>query len=80
MLAVLVVTALEAGPGAAVELLRTYPIGRGSTLAFLAAFALLTPALGPVAGYAGGYVAAGGVLAGMACQARLGTGTESALG
>jgi hypothetical protein len=80
LLAVLVVTALEAGPGAAVELLRAYPLARCSTLAFLAAFALLTPALGPVAGYAGGYVAAGGVLAGMARQARSGTATASALG
>jgi hypothetical protein len=50
MLAVLVVTQLEAGPGAAVELLRTYPIGKCSTLAFLSAFVLLTPALGGVAG------------------------------
>ena len=65
-LAVLVLTDLEAGPAAAVELLRTYPMGRCSTLAFLAAFALLTPALGPVAGYAVGYGTAGCVLAGMA--------------
>jgi hypothetical protein len=70
ILAVLVVTNLEAGPGAAVELLRTYPIGNSSTLAFLAAFALLTPILGPVAGYAVGYLAAGGVLAGLARSAR----------
>jgi hypothetical protein len=65
MLAVLVLTDLEAGPGAAVELLRTYPIGKCSTLGFLAAFALLTPALGPVAGYAVGYGTAGCVLAGL---------------
>jgi hypothetical protein len=69
MLAVLVVTNLEAGPGAAVELLRTYPIGKCSTLAFLVAFALLTPALGPLAGYAVGYLAAVCVLAGMARSA-----------
>ena len=70
MLAVLVVTQVEAGPGAAVELLRTYPIGKCGTLAFLGSFALLTPALGPVAGYALGYLAAGCVLAGMARSAR----------
>jgi hypothetical protein len=69
MLAMLVLTDLEAGPGAAVELLRTYPIGRCGTLAFLAAFALLTPALGPVAGYAVGYGMAGCVLAGLAPRA-----------
>jgi len=79
MLAVLVVTDLEAGPGAVVELLRAYPIGKCSTLAFLAAFAVLTPALGPVAGYAVGYVAAGGVLAGMARSARPVTHTEPVL-
>jgi hypothetical protein len=44
ILAVLVVTNVEAGPGAAVELLRTYLLGNCSRLAFLAAFALLTPA------------------------------------
>jgi hypothetical protein len=66
MLAVLVVTNLEAGPGAAVELLRTYPIAKCSTLAFLGAFVLLTPVLGPVAGYAASCLAAGCVLAGMA--------------
>ena len=70
MLVVLVVTNLEAGPGAAVELLRTYPIGKCSTLAFLGAFALLTPALGPVAGYAVGYGTAGCVLAGLARSTR----------
>jgi hypothetical protein len=69
-LAVLVLTDLEAGPAAAVELLRTYPMGRCSTLAFLAAFALLTPVLGPVAGYAVGYGTAGCVLAGMARSTR----------
>ena len=79
MLAVLVVTKLEAGPGAAVELLRTYPIGKCSTLAFLAAFALLTPALGPVAGYVVGYLAAGCVLAGLARSARSVTRAEPAL-
>jgi hypothetical protein len=70
MLAVLMVTEIEAGPGAAVELLRTYPIGKCSTLAFLGCFALLTPAVGPGAGYAVGYLAAGCVLAGMARRAR----------
>jgi hypothetical protein len=70
MLAVLVVTQVESGPGAAVELLRTYPIGKCGTLAFLGCFALLTPVLGPVAGYALGYLAAAGVLAGMARSAR----------
>jgi hypothetical protein len=70
VLAVLVVTNLEAGPGAAVELLRTYPIGNCGRLAFLAAFALLTPALGPLAGYALGYLAAGCVLAGLARSVR----------
>jgi hypothetical protein len=80
MLAVLVVTKLEAGPVAAVELLRTYPIGKCSTLAFLAAFALLTPALGPVAGYVVGYLAAGCVLAGLARTARSVTRAEPALG
>jgi hypothetical protein len=79
-LAVLVVTSLEAGPGAAVELLRTYPLGKCSTLAFLAAFALLTPALGPVAGYAVGYVAAGGVLAGLAWSSWPVPHAEPALG
>jgi hypothetical protein len=62
VLAVLLVTNLEAGPGASVELLRTYPLGNCSTLAFLAAFAHLTPSLGPVAGYGVGYLAAGCVL------------------
>jgi len=80
MLAVLVVTQLEAGPGAAVELLRTYPIGKCSTLVFLGAFALLTPALGPVAGYAVGYLAAGCVLAGMAWNPRAVRHAEPALG
>jgi hypothetical protein len=80
MLAVLVVTGLEAGPGAAVELLRTYPIGKCSTLAFLATFALLTPALGPAAGYAVGSLAAGGVLAGMARSAQAARGSEPAMG
>ena len=80
MLAVLVVTQVEAGPGAAVELLRTYPIGNCGRLAFLAAFALLTPALGPVAGYVVGYLAAGCVLAGLARTARSVTRAEPALG
>jgi hypothetical protein len=79
MLAVLVLADLEAGPGPAVELLQTYPIGRCSTLAFLAAFALLTPVLGPVAGYMVGYGAAGCVLAGLARRARLVTRAEPAL-
>jgi hypothetical protein len=80
MLAVLLVTQVEVGPSAAVELLRTYPIGKCSTLAFLGCFALLTPTLGPVAGYALGYLAAGCVLAGMARNARLVTQSEPALG
>jgi hypothetical protein len=80
MLAVLVVTQVEAGPGAAVELLRTYPIGKCGTLAFLGCFALLTPALGPVAGYALGYLAAGCVLAGMARSARSVPQAEPGLG
>jgi len=81
MLAVLVVTQLEAGPGAAVELLRTYPIGKCSTLAFLGAFTLLTPALGAVAGNVVGYlVAAGCVLAGMAWSSRAVQHAEPALG
>jgi hypothetical protein len=70
ILAVLVVANLEAGPDAAVELLRTYPLGNCSTLAFLAVFALLTPVLGPVAGYAVGYLAGGCVLAGLARSTR----------
>jgi hypothetical protein len=80
MLAVLVVTQLEAGPGAAVELLRTYPIAKCSTLAFLGSFALLTPVLGPLAGYAVGSLAAGCVLAGMARRARPLPHAEPALG
>jgi len=80
MLAVLVVTEVEAGPGPAVELLRTYPIGKCGTLAFLGCFALLTPALGPVAGYALGYLAAGCVLAGIARSARSVPQTEPGLG
>jgi hypothetical protein len=78
MLAVLVVTGLEAGPDAAVELLRTYPIGKCSTLAFLAVFALLTPALGPAAGYTVGYLAAGCVLTSLV--RRSATFAEPALG
>jgi hypothetical protein len=80
MLAVLVVTALESGPGAAVELLRTYPIGKCSTLSFLGAYALLTPALGPMAGYAVGCGTAGCVLAGMARSTRSLRCAEATLG
>jgi hypothetical protein len=79
MLAVLLVTQVEAGPGAAVELLRTYPIGKCSTLAFLGSFALLTPTFGPLAGYAVGYLAAACVLAGMAWRARSLPNAEAAL-
>jgi hypothetical protein len=79
MLAVLVVTNVEAGPAAAVELLRTYPIGKCSTLAFLAAFGELTPALGPAAGYAVGCLAAGCVLAGLARSTRSVTRAQPAL-
>jgi hypothetical protein len=70
ILAVLVVTNVEAGPGAAVELLRTYPLGNCSRLAFLGAFALLTPVLGPVMGFAVGYLTAGCVLARLAWSVR----------
>jgi hypothetical protein len=80
MLAVLVVTQVEAGPGAAIELLRTYPIGKCGTLAFLGCFALLTPARGPVVGYALGYLAAGCVLVGMARSARSVPQAEPGLG
>jgi hypothetical protein len=79
MLAVLLVTQLESGPGAAVELLRTYPIGKCSTLAFLGSFALLTPVFGPLAGYTVGYLAAGCVLAGMAWRARSVPNAEATL-
>jgi hypothetical protein len=58
VLAVLLVTNLEAGPGASVELLRAYPLGNCGTLAFLAAFACLTPLLGPAAGFGLGYLMA----------------------
>jgi hypothetical protein len=80
MLAVLVVTNLEAGPGAAVELLRTYPIGKCSTLAFLGAFTLLAPALGSAAGYAAACLASICVLAGMARSTRSLRCAEAALG
>jgi hypothetical protein len=70
ILAVLLVTNLEAGTGASVELLRAYPLGNISTLAFLAAFALVTPTLGPVAGFGVGYLAAGCVLVGLSRSAR----------
>jgi hypothetical protein len=79
MLAVLLVTQVEAGPGAAVELLRTYPIGKCSTLAFLGSFALLTPAFGPLAGCAVGYLAACCVLAAMAWRARSVPNAEAVL-
>src|SRR5205807_6034159 len=70
VLAVLLVTNLEAGPGASVELLRAYPLGNCSTLAFLAVFAYLTPLLGPVAGYGMGYLTAGCVLVALGRSAR----------
>ncbi len=72
VLAVLLVTNLEAGPLASVELLRTYPLGNCSTLVFLAAFAFLTPSLGPVVGYVVGYLAAGCVLVALGQSARAG--------
>jgi len=57
-LVVLAVTHLEAGPGEASRIARFLPLGNLSTLAFLAAFCWVCPAIGLGGGLVAGYAAA----------------------
>jgi hypothetical protein len=57
-LVVLAVTHLEAGPAEASRIARVLPAGNTSTLAFLAAFRLISPAIGLGSGTIAGYSAA----------------------
>jgi hypothetical protein len=57
-LVVLVVTHLESGPAEATRIARVLPTGNTSTLAFLAAFRFICPAIGLSGGTISGYAAA----------------------
>ena len=57
-LVVLAVTHLEAGPAEASRIAKVLPSGNTSTLAFLAAFRLISPAIGLGSGTIAGYAAA----------------------
>ena len=57
-LVVLAVTHLEAGPAEASRIAKVLPSGNTSTLAFLAAFRLISPAIGLGGGTFAGYAAA----------------------
>ena len=65
LVAVLVATAIEAGPGVAAATARAFPLGNFSMVSFVAVFGWLCQPLGVTAGLGLGYVGALATLIGM---------------
>lgn len=71
LVAVLVITILEAGPAAAAKMTTAFPLGNLSMVAFVATFGMLCRPLGGTAAIGIGYVAAFATLAGVEAVRRI---------